>query len=54
VSVLSAALLFRPSAGSAQKVDPPTITTFAIGEDGKAESFTHEEMGTFLRVREKQ
>ena len=32
----------------------PTVTTFAIGADGKAESFTHEEMGTFMRVREKK
>jgi CubicO group peptidase (beta-lactamase class C family) len=31
-----------------------TATTFAIGADGKAESFTHEEMGTFMRVREKE
>ena len=30
----------------------PATVTFAIGEDGKAVSFTHEEMGTFTRVRE--
>jgi Domain of unknown function (DUF3471)/Beta-lactamase len=32
----------------------PTLTTFAIGADGKAESFTHEEMGTFMRVQERE
>jgi CubicO group peptidase (beta-lactamase class C family) len=31
----------------------PTLTTFTIGVDGKAESFTHEEMGVFTRVKEK-
>lgn len=32
----------------------PTITTFTIGVDGKAESFTHDEMGVFTRVKEKE
>ena len=32
----------------------PTLTTFEIGENGKAESFTHEEMGVFTRVKEKE
>ena len=32
----------------------PTFTTFEIGEDGNAESFTHEEMGVFTRVKEKE
>jgi hypothetical protein len=31
----------------------PTLTTFTIGVDGKAESFTHDEMGVFTRVKEK-
>jgi hypothetical protein len=30
----------------------PTLTTFTIGVDGKAESFTHDEMGIFTRVQE--
>jgi CubicO group peptidase (beta-lactamase class C family) len=30
----------------------PTLTTFTIGVDGKAESFTHDEMGVFTRVQE--
>jgi hypothetical protein len=30
----------------------PATVTFAIGEDGKAISFTHEEMGVFTRVKE--
>ena len=32
----------------------PTLTTFTIGGDGKAESFTHDEMGIFRRVKEKE
>ena len=32
----------------------PTLTTFTIGVDGKAESFTHDEMGVFTRVKEKE
>jgi hypothetical protein len=31
-----------------------TITTFAIGEDGKADSFANEGLGIFTRVREKK
>ncbi|HYX47487.1 MAG TPA: serine hydrolase [Sphingomicrobium sp.] len=30
----------------------PATVTFAIGADGRAESFTHEEMGVFTRVKE--
>jgi CubicO group peptidase (beta-lactamase class C family) len=30
----------------------PTVTTFTIGEDGKAESFENESFGIFTRVRE--
>jgi hypothetical protein len=32
----------------------PTVTTFMIGEDGKAESFENETFGTFTRVKEKK
>jgi hypothetical protein len=32
----------------------PAITTFAIGEDGKAGSFATEELGIFTRVKEKK
>jgi CubicO group peptidase (beta-lactamase class C family) len=32
----------------------PTLTTFEIGEDGKAESFMHEEMGVFTRVKKEE
>jgi CubicO group peptidase (beta-lactamase class C family) len=32
----------------------PTLTTFTIGGDGKAESFTHDDMGVFRRVKEKE
>jgi hypothetical protein len=32
----------------------PTLTTFTIGVDGKAESFTHDEMGVFTHVKEKE
>ncbi len=32
----------------------PAITTFSIGQDGKAASFTHEEFGVFTRVNEKE
>jgi hypothetical protein len=32
----------------------PAITTFEIGEDGKADSFTTEALGIFTRVKEKK
>ena len=32
----------------------PTVTTFMIGEDGKAESFENESFGIFTRVKEKK
>jgi CubicO group peptidase (beta-lactamase class C family) len=32
----------------------PTLTTFTIGVDGKAESFTHDDMGVFTRVKAKE
>ena len=32
----------------------PTLTTFTIGEDGKADSFTHETWGLFTRVQEEK
>jgi CubicO group peptidase (beta-lactamase class C family) len=32
----------------------PAITTFTIGADGKADSFTHTEFGVFSRVKEKE
>jgi CubicO group peptidase (beta-lactamase class C family) len=32
----------------------PSVTTFMIGEDGKAESFESESMGVFTRVKEKK
>jgi CubicO group peptidase (beta-lactamase class C family) len=32
----------------------PMMTTFMIGEDGKAESFENETLGTFTRVKEKK
>ena len=32
----------------------PAITTFAIGEDGKADSFATEALGIFTRVKEKK
>jgi hypothetical protein len=32
----------------------PAITTFTIGEDGTADSFTHEEFGTFNRVQKEE
>src|SRR5262249_3034709 len=32
----------------------PSITTFTIGEDGKADSFADETLGTFTRVKEKK
>jgi CubicO group peptidase (beta-lactamase class C family) len=32
----------------------PSVTTFMIGEDGKAESFENESMGVFTRVKDKK
>jgi CubicO group peptidase (beta-lactamase class C family) len=32
----------------------PTLTTFTIGVDGTAESFTHDDMGVFTRVEAKE
>ena len=32
----------------------PAMTTFTIGEDGKADSFTHQEWGIFTRVQTKE
>jgi hypothetical protein len=32
----------------------PSVTTFVIGEDGTADSFETEALGTFTRVREKK
>jgi hypothetical protein len=29
----------------------PTLTTFTVGVEGKAESFTHDDMGVFTRVK---
>ena len=32
----------------------PSVTTFMIGEDGKADSFETEALGVFTRVKEKK
>jgi hypothetical protein len=32
----------------------PSVTTFMIGEDGAAERFESEALGTFVRVKEKK
>jgi hypothetical protein len=37
-----------------QRVREAIVACFAIGIDGKAESFKHDEMGVFTRVKEKK